>query len=67
MLDVQVPHPKHTWKDLLFYIASIVAGLIVVDSKNLIVSSLICDGERKPVEVPSLPGAQMRGTRGTQP
>jgi hypothetical protein len=30
MLDVQVPHPKHTWKALLFYIASIVAGLIVV-------------------------------------
>ena len=30
-----------------------------VESKNLIASSLVCEGERKPVEVPSLPGAQM--------
>jgi hypothetical protein len=30
MLDVQVPHPKHTWKDLLIYIATVVAALIVV-------------------------------------
>jgi len=32
MLDVQVLHPKHTWKGFFIYNATIVAALIVVGS-----------------------------------
>jgi hypothetical protein len=30
MLDVQVPHPTHAWKDFFIHIATIVAALIAV-------------------------------------
>ena len=32
MLDVQEPHPKHTWKDFFIHIATIVAAPIAVRS-----------------------------------